>query len=122
MSKRYKFFLILGIVAASIFSIICFGRAIYVIANGLAQFESTTDAFPYNPIILFFLALIAVIWLCASISHYKTEKEFYKRWAILKEKITILQSDDSDMNDMSNKHNADSKNDTKASSEHYHNL
>lgn len=119
MSKRYKFFLILSIVSASIFSIICLGRAIYVIANGLAQFEVTNDAFSYNPIMLFLLALTAAIWLGATIDYYKTEKEFYEKLALFKEKLALLQSDDNDIND---KHNADSKNDTQTSSEHYHNL
>lgn len=116
MSKRYKFFLILNIVLLSMGSIIFFGRAIYVIASGLAQY----DAFPYNPIMQFLLALVCALLVGANIENYKTEKEFCEKLSLFKEKLA--QSDNSDMNDINDKDNADSKNDTKASSEHYHNL
>lgn len=120
MSKRYKFFLILNIVLISISSIIFLGKAIYVIANGPVKFGITDDVAPYNPIIPLLLAFVCALAACALIAHYKTEKEYYEKLSLLKERLS--HSGNSDMNNRNNKHNADGKNDTKTNSEHYHNL
>ena len=83
---KFRNIYILDSILAILGFIATIGRAIYVIVNGLVNFEMTNDAVLNNPFELFFLAILLILAVIGLIFAYKSDKEFEDAVAKLQQK------------------------------------